>query len=117
MVVVLLASFVFREPWGIPAAGLLAAMGAVLGERSPLGRWWIRLADRRGSPPALEPVQVQLRQSALLTAGLVIATLLVLLDATILAASIAAVVAAVAALGAVGLWNAAAEIERRVHRR
>jgi hypothetical protein len=117
VVVVLLASFVFRQPWGIPVAGVLAAPAAVLGDRSPVGRWWTRLADRRGSEPTLEPVTVQLRQSALITAGLALATVFVLLDATTIASLLAAAVAVIAALGAVGLWNAAAEIQRRARRR
>lgn len=117
VVVVLLAAFAFRQPWGIPVALVVAAMGAVLGERSPVARWWTRLAARRKAPPMLEPVTTQLRQRALMTAGLALATLLLLLGAVTLASLLAGLVAVVAALGAVGLLDAAAEIARRRGRR
>ncbi len=116
VVVVLLAAFAFREPLGIPVALAVAATGAVLGERSPIARWWTRLATRRKAPPVLEPVSTQLRQWALLTGGLALATLLLLLDAVTLASIVAGLVAILAALGAVGLFDATAELGRRRRR-
>jgi hypothetical protein len=92
-------------------------MGAVLGERSPIARWWTRLAERRTSPPVLEPESTQLRQRALLTAGLALATLILFLGAVTLASILAGIVAVVAALGAVGLLDVAGEITRRRGRR
>jgi phage-related minor tail protein len=52
-------------------------------------------------------------QIFLIAAGLTIATLLLVAGSVALASIVAAVVAVVAALGATGVWNAAAELRRR----
>jgi hypothetical protein len=113
VVVVLLAGFVFSQRWSIVVAAVVAAVGAVLGDRSPLGRAWIRLLDRRRPQPDLQPAVDALRQLGLVAALLAVASLFVVLDLVALAAVVGAVVAMIAALGATGVWNAAAEIERR----
>ena len=61
----------------------------------------------------MEPVPVARTQSLIITAGLVLATLVLLAGSVGLASVIAAVVAVVAALGATGVVNAAAELRKR----
>ena len=117
VVVILLAGFVFRQAWSIPAAGIVAALGVLLGARSPVQRLWYQLiAPRRPAPTSFEPAPIAQTQSMLIFAGLALATLVLLLGSVALASIIAAVVAVVAALGATGVVNAAAELRRRGQR-
>ena len=52
VVVILLAGFVFRQAWSIPAAGIVAALGVLLGDRSPVLRLWNQvIAPRRPPQP------------------------------------------------------------------
>jgi hypothetical protein len=114
VVVILLAGFVFQQAWSIPIATIVAGLGAVLGERSPLARFWTRVvAPRRPSRAPFEALAISQRQSVLLFAGLVVATLLFAADAIALASIVAALVAVVGALGATGVVNVSTEILRR----
>jgi hypothetical protein len=118
VVVVLLAGFVFSQSWSIPLAAVIAGVGTVLGERSPISRLWHRVvAPRLRADRPMEPVEAARAQSLLITATLVIATLVLLAGSVGLASVVAAVAAAVAALGATGIMNAAAEIRKRAVRR
>ena len=118
VVVILLAGFVFQQKWSIPIAGFVAGLGAGLAARSPLQRWWLNVvATRRPATTNFEPAPVARIQSFLLFLGLVVATLLLLAGAVPMASIIAGGVAVVGALGATGVWNAAAELRRRSTRR
>jgi hypothetical protein len=112
--VVLLAGFVFSLSWSIPVAMVVALSGTALGERSPLARLWVTtLAPRLRARRTMEPVPVARAQSLLISAGLVLATFVLLAGSVGLASVVAAVVALAAALDATGVVNAAAEIRRR----
>jgi hypothetical protein len=114
VVVVLLAGFVFSQPWSIPLAAVFAGLGTVLGDRSPISRAWHRVvAPRLRVDGPMEPAEAARAQSLLIAAGLVLASLVLLAGSVGLASVVAAVVAVVAALGATGIMNAAAEIRRR----
>jgi Domain of unknown function (DUF4395) len=114
VVVVLLAGFVFSQPWSIPLATVIALLGTALAERSPLARFWQRVvAPRLRAVRPMEPVEAARAQSLLISAALVVATLVLLAGSVGLASVVAAVAAVVAALGATGIMNAAAEIRRR----
>jgi len=117
VVVVLLFGFVFSQPWSIPAAAVLAGLSATLGERSPISRLWHRfVTPRLRAHGPLEPVGAARAQALLITAALVLATLVLLAGSVGLASVIAAVAAIVAALGATGIVNAAVEIRKRTNR-
>src|SRR4051794_19555885 len=91
VVVILLAGFVFQQAWSIPIATVVAGLGALLGERSPLARFWTTVvAPRRPSRSPLEAVTIAQRQTFLLFAGLIAATLLFFADAIALASIVAA---------------------------
>ena len=114
LVVILLAGFVFRQPWSIPVAAVVAGLGLVLGDRSPLTRFWHQvIAPRRPAGTNFEPRPTTQTQALLLTIGLVLATIVWAAGSVGLASIIAAVVAVVAALGATGVVNVAAELRRR----
>ena len=113
VVVVLLAGFAATDSRAIPIATVIAALGAVMGERSPTARLWSWVQSRRKTQPVLEPATVSLRQAGLVAAGLVIATFVWLLGASTIASLIAAGVAVIAALGATNLWTAATELGKR----
>jgi len=118
VVVVLLAGFVFSQAWSIPIAALVAGLGTVLGDRSPISRAWQRIvAPRLRVDRPMEPAEAARAQSLLIAAGLVVASLVLLAGSVGLASVVAAVVAIVAALGATGIMNAAAEIRKRSARR
>jgi hypothetical protein len=115
--VVLLFGFVFSQAWSIPLAAAVAALSAGLGDRSPLSRLWQRfVTPRLRVQQPMEPVGAARAQSLLITALLVLATLVLLAGSVGLASVVAAVAAVVAALGATGLVNAAAEIRKRTNR-
>lgn len=114
VVVILLAGFVFRQPWSIPVAAVVAGLGLVLGDRSPLTRFWYQvIAPRRPAGTNFEPRPTTQTQALLLTIGLALATIVWAAGSVGLASIIAAVVAVVAALGATGVVNVAAELRRR----
>lgn len=114
VVVILLAGFVFGDPWSIPVAAVVAALPLGLGERSPVFQVWNRLiVPRRPAGTVFEPRATAQIQALLLTAGLVVATVVWLAGSVALGSIVAAVVAIVAALGATGVVNLAAEIRRR----
>lgn len=114
IVVVLLAGFTFRQPWSIPIAACLAALGTVLGERSPLARLWSDLIARRlAAARTFEAVASARLQILLITATLAVATGLLILDAVTLASIVAGLVAIIAALAATGIVSLAAELRRR----
>lgn len=114
LVVILLGGFTFVAPWSIPIAAVIAALGAILGERSPVIRIWNEVIARRIAPArTFEAANVARLQSLLIAAGLAVATALLTLGAVALASISAAVVAVVAALGATGIVSLAAEIGHR----
>ncbi len=114
VVVVLLAGFAFSQPWSIPLAMVLALLGTALGDRSPVARFWNRVVGPRlRATRPMEPVEAARAQSLLISAVLVVATLVLALGSVGLASVIAAFAAVVATLGATGIMNAAAEIRRR----
>ena len=114
VVVILLAGFVFRQPWSIPVATVAAASGLALGDRSPVSRLWHQvIAPRRPAATNFEPRPTAQSQSLLLTVGLVLATVVWIAGSVGLASILAAVVAVVAALGATGVVTVAAELRRR----
>ena len=114
VVLILLAGFVFGQAWSIPTAAVVAGLGLILGDRSPVIRAWNRvIAPRRPAGTNFEPVAVAQTQSMVLFAGLALATLVMLAGSVVLASMIAAVVAVVGALGATGVVNVATEIRRR----
>lgn len=114
VVVVLLAGFVFSQPWSIPVAAFVAALGTVGGERSPITRAWTHvIAPRLPVARTMEPVAVARTQSLIVTGGLLLATLVLLAGSVGLASVLAAVVAVVAALGATGVISVAAELRKR----
>lgn len=114
VVVILLAGFVFQQAWSIPIAAVVAGLGAIMGDRSPLARFWTTVvASRRPSRAPFEAATIASRQSFLLFVGLTIATLLFAADAIALASIVAAVVAIIGALGATGVVSVSAEIQRR----
>ena len=78
--------------------------------------WLAAVAPRLRGGRTMEPVPVARAQSLLISAGLVLATLVLAAGSVGLASIVAAVVALVAALGATGVANAAAEIQRRRRR-
>lgn len=117
VVAILLAGFAFRQPWSIPAACVVATLGTVLGERSPVIRLWTELiASHRPPARAHETAVVARTQSLLLASGLALATGLVLAGAVLPASIMATVVAVIATLGASGIFSAAAELRRRADR-
>lgn len=117
VVVILLAGFVFRQAWSIPAAGIVAALGVLLGDRSPVLRLWNQVvAPRRPPATTFEPAPIAQTQSMLIFGGLALAALVLLAGSVALASIIAAVVAVVAALGATGVMSTAAELRRRGQR-
>ena len=114
VVVVLLAGFVFSQPWSIPVATVLGMLGTALADRSPVVRFWQRVVGpRMRTDRPMEPLEAARAQILLITAVLVVATLVLLAGSVGLASVVAAVAAVVGALGATGIWNAAAEIRRR----
>ena len=114
VVVILLAGFVFRQPWCIPIASVVAASVLVLGERSPVARFWHRVIEpRRPAATNFEPRPTAQTQALLLTVGLVLATVVWSAGSVGLASIVAAVAAVVAALGATGVVNLATELRRR----
>ena len=114
LVVILLGGFAFAAPWSIPTAAVIAGLGAVFGERSPVIRVWNELIARRVAPArTFEAANVARLQSLLIAAGLAVATGLLILGSVALASIVAAVVAVVAALGATGIVSLAAEIRHR----
>ena len=114
VVVVLLGGFVFQQALAIPIAAVIAVLGAGLGARSPIRRFWTDLiSPRRPPPPRLEPESVVRLQSLLIGGCLTIATLIIVAGSVGLASVVAAVVAVIAALGATGFVTVAAEIQRR----
>jgi hypothetical protein len=117
VVVILLFGFVFSQAWSIPVAGIVALLGTALGDRSPGKRLWrSALAPRLHRGATTEPEPVARMQMLLVTAGLLLASLLLLVSVG-LAAVVAALVAVVAALGATGVFNAAAGLRRRAQRK
>jgi hypothetical protein len=114
IVVVLLAGFVFSQPWAIPVAFVLAALGVAMAERSPLHRLWDSLIRPRlpGSRP-LEPEPVLRTQVLIIAGGLALATGVLLAGSVGLASLVAALVTLVALLGATGVVNLAAELRER----
>jgi hypothetical protein len=114
VVVILLAGFVFSQPWAIPTAFVVAAAGVLMGERSPLIRLWRGLVlPRLHSRHQLEPEPVARTQALLIAGGLAAATGILLAGSVGLASVAAAAVTIVAALGATGVANVAAEIRKR----
>ncbi|MEO6467840.1 MAG: DUF4395 family protein [Acidimicrobiia bacterium] len=114
VVVVLLAGFVFRQPWSIPVATVVAGLALVLGDRSPVTRFWHQvIAPRRPAGTNFEPRPTAQTQALILTVGLMLATIVWAAGSVGLASIIAAVVAVVAALGATGVVTVAAELHRR----
>ncbi len=114
VVVILLAGFVFRQPWSIPVATVAAASGLALGDRSPVSRLWHQvIAPRRPAATNFEPRPTAQTQSLLLTVGLVLATVVWIAGSVGLASILGAVVAVIAALGATGVVTVAAELRRR----
>lgn len=114
VVVTLLAGFVFRQPWSIPVATVVAGLGLVLGDRSPVTRFWHQvIAARRPAGTNFEPRSTAQTQALLLTVGLVLATIVWAAGSVAVASIVAAVVAVVAALGATGVVTVAAELRRR----
>jgi hypothetical protein len=112
--VILLTGFVFSLSWSIPVAMVVALSGTAFGERGPLARFWVSVvAPRLRGGRTMEPVPVARAQSLLISAGLVLATLVLAAGSVGLASIVAALVALVAALGATGVANAAAELQRR----
>jgi|tagenome__1003787_1003787.scaffolds.fasta_scaffold19876795_2 hypothetical protein len=112
--VILLTGFVFSLSWSIPVAMVVALSGTVFGERGPVARFWLTVvAPRLRGGRTMEPVPVARAQSLLISAGLVLASLVLAAGSVGLASIVAAAVAVVAALGATGVANAAAEIQRR----
>lgn len=112
--VILLAGFVFRQPWSIPIALVVAAMGLLLGDRSPVIRFWYQvIAPRRPAGTNFEPRPTAQTQALLLTIGLVLATVVWIAGSVGVASILAAVVAVIAALGATGVVTLAAELRRR----
>ena len=118
LVVLLLGGFAFAAPWSIPTAAVIAGLGAVFGERSPVIRVWNEVIARRVSAArTFEAANVARLQSLLIAAGLAVATGLLILGSVALASIVAAVVAVVAALGATGIVSLAAEIRHRAGHR
>ena len=114
VVVILLAGFVFRQPWSIAVATVVGASGLAFGDRSPVTRLWQQVvAPRRRAATSFEPRPTAQTQSLLLSVGLVLATVVWIAGSVGLASILAAVVAVVAALGATGVITLAAEIRRR----
>ena len=114
VVVILLAGFVFRQPWSIAVATVVAASGLAFGDRSPVTRLWQQVvAPRRPAATSFEPRPTAQTQSLLLSVGLVLATVVWIAGSVGLASILAAVVAVVAALGATGVVTVAAELRRR----
>src|SRR4029079_1740027 len=100
--------------WSIPLAMLVALLGTVLGDRSPLARLWQRVvAPRLRGGRTLETVPVARAQGLLISGGLVLATLVLLAGSVGLASIVAAVVAVVAAVGAAGGAHGRARNRRR----
>jgi Domain of unknown function (DUF4395) len=113
VVVVLLAGFVFRQPWSIPIATLIAVAGAVMNERSPMARAWSALGSRRRRQVSLVPAHTNQVECGLVAAFLLLACLLLLAGSVALAAIPATVAAILAALGATGVMSPVAELRRR----
>jgi len=114
IVVILLAGFVFSQPWSIPIAFAVAATGVAMGERSPLARLWFAfIRPRLPGGRHLEPEPVTQTQGLLVAGGLALATAVMLLGSVGLASVIAAVVTVVALLGATGVVNLAAALRDR----
>ncbi len=114
VVVILLAGFVFRQPWSIPVAAVVVSLRLVLGDRSPVTRFWHQvIAPRRPAGTNFEPRPTAQTQALLMAVGLVPATIVWSAGSIALASIIAAVVAVVAALGATGVVTLAAELRRR----
>ena len=113
IVVVLLAGFVFSQPWSIPIAFAVAAAGVALGDRSPVvATWKALIAPRLRSTSTLEPEPVTRAQTLLLGAGLALATGILWAGSVGLASIVAALVAVIAALGATNVVTLAAELHR-----
>ncbi|MGZ4675831.1 MAG: DUF4395 family protein [Acidimicrobiia bacterium] len=114
IVVILLAGFVFSQPWSVPIAFVVAALGVAMGDRSPVVRLWHRVFEPRlRSQPRLEPEPVARMQGLIIAAGLALATGVLLAGSVGLASLLAAVVALIAALGATAVFDLAAEIRKR----
>ena len=112
--VVLLTGFVFSWSWSIPVAMAIALVGLLFGDRGPLARFWQSVVTPRLRGGAtMEQAAAARAQSLLISGGLVLATLVWLAGSVGLASIVAAAVAVVAALGATGVVNVAAEIQRR----
>ncbi|MBK5288713.1 MAG: DUF4395 family protein, partial [Acidimicrobiia bacterium] len=76
VVVALLGGFVFQQPLAIPIAAFLAVLGAGMGSRSPIRRFWTDvIGPRRPTAEQLESESVIRLQSLIIGAGLTIATL------------------------------------------
>ncbi len=116
VVVVLLAGFVFRTAWSIPIATVLAVVGSVMSEHSPMARAWTALGSRRRRPVTLVPAHTIQVECGLVAAFLLLACLLLLAGSVALAAIPAAVAAILAALGATGVMSPVAELRRRRRR-
>ena len=112
--VILLGGFVFGVPWTIPVAALIVAGDAALGSSGPVPRLWHGvIAARVKAATTFEEPGAARAQSLVTLAALVVATLLLLVDATGLAGVLAVVVAASSALATVGLFCAGCELYRR----
>jgi len=76
--VILLTGFVFSLSWSIPVAMVIALSGTIFGERGPVARFWLAaVAPRLRGGRSMEPVPVARAQSLLISAGLVLATLVI----------------------------------------
>ncbi len=112
--VLLLAGFVFSNPWMIPLAAALTGLDAALGRSGPTPALWRAVvAARLGAPRSFETTGAARAQALCVFGFLVIATLLVLAGAGTIAAILAVLVAGLSAACATGLFCLGTEIDRR----
>ncbi len=99
----LLAGFVFRQPWVIPAFAIVLGLGAAFGPRwGPFLRIYADVVRPRvGPPPVLEDPRPPRFAALLGTVFLGVGSLLLLAGASLVAWGLALLVAGLAALAAV----------------
>ena len=114
VVVVLLAGFVFRQPWSIPIATLVGSRRRAH-ERTVSAGPHLDCGVPRRRPVTLVPAHTIQVESGLVAAFLLVATLLMLAGSVALAAIPATIAAVLAALGATGVVSPVAELRRRRH--